>query len=157
MTIARTSAGRPLPMEAPVAKPYFDAAREGRLLMQHCPRDGAFFYPRSACPKCLGSDWEWRETSPTGSLHSFTVDRMGQDPGQKARVPFVIALVDMLAGPRLIGNMDVEPVQLRIGTPVRLVFDRLGDSPLIAFTLADASDAEVVGGHAAVPIARGQP
>ena len=72
--------GRPIPRRTPTTAPYFDAAREGRLCLQKCPRDGFFFYPRSACPECLGRDWEWQDVSGRGTVYSFTIDRMGLDP-----------------------------------------------------------------------------
>ena len=41
-----SEAGRPLPRRTPTSAPYLDGAREGRLRLQRCPRDGFFFYPR---------------------------------------------------------------------------------------------------------------
>jgi len=124
--------GRPLPLITEISRPFFDAAREQKLVMQRCPRDGFFFYPRARCPHCLQADWAWQEAQPTGAIHSFSVERMGQDPGQRGRVPFTIVLVDLDDGPRMIGNMEGEP-DVRVGQRVEVTFELLDGAPLTCF------------------------
>lgn len=126
--------GRPIPRRTPTAAPYFDAAREGKLRLQRCPRDGFFFYPRSRCPDCLGDDWQWEDTSGRGHVYSFTVDRVGLDPAQRERLPLVVAVVELDEGPRLTTNVvGCAPEDVRIGLPVRAVFEDLGDESLVLF------------------------
>ena len=115
--------GRPLPKVTSTTKPYFDAARRGHLCLQRCPRDGVFYYPRSRCPECWQDDWEWTELSGEGEVHTFTIDRLGHDPALAGDVPFVIALVTLAEGPRVVANIvgcDVDAV--RVGMPVTAVF-----------------------------------
>jgi uncharacterized OB-fold protein len=126
--------GRPLPLIAPIAQPHFEAARTQALLMQKCPREGFFFYPRSHCPVCLGSDWRWEEARREGNIYSFTVDRVGQDPSQKLLAPFAIAVVDLVEGPRLVGKMvgcsfDI----LQVGLPVTVEFQMIDAVPAMCF------------------------
>lgn len=126
--------GRPLPLVTPTSKPFFDAAREQQLLLQKCPRDGFFFYPRSHCPHCLQTDWSWLPAKASGRIHAFTIERLGQDPGQRARVPFVIAVVDLDDGPRMIGNViDCRHEHVHIGMPVRVCFEIVENMPLTCF------------------------
>ena len=107
------------------------------MVLQHCPRDGFFFYPRERCPKCLGADWSWCEASLLGTLYSFTVDRMGQDPAQRGRVPFYIALVDLDVGPRLVGGLALEGgAAPAVGQRVRVGFERVGGEAVICFEAA---------------------
>jgi hypothetical protein len=116
--------GRSLPDPTPVNAPFFEGAADGRLMLQVCPRDGAFHYPRAHCPKCWRGDWTWRQGSGKGTVYSFTIDRLGHDPQQKALVPFVIALVDLEEGPRCVAQIvDIEPEAVRTGMPVTAVFD----------------------------------
>jgi hypothetical protein len=116
--------GRSLPDPTPVNAAFFEAARDGRFMVQVCPRDGAFFYPRAFCPRCWKGDWSWKEASGRGAVYSFTIDRLGHDPQQKALVPFVIALVDLEEGPRCVAQIvDIEPEAVRTGMPVTAVFD----------------------------------
>ena len=115
--------GRPLPRPIQVTQPYFDALREGRLQLQRCPRDGVFFYPRSHCPDCWQTDWEWIPLSGRGEVHSFTVDRIGHDPALRQDAPFVIALVTLEEGARVVANVvDCEPEQVAVGMSVEATY-----------------------------------
>ena len=134
MGTAFTDDGRPIPLPNPTTQPYFDAAREGRLLLPRCPRDGFFFYPRSRCPECLGDDWEWEPASGRGTVYAFTVDRIGHDAALASRAPFVIAVVELEEGPRMtagIAGCDVDAV--RVGMPVEAVYEHLEDATLVNF------------------------
>ncbi len=129
-----STSGRPLPQPTPTTQPFFDAAREGRLLLQRCPRDGFFFYPRSHCPRCLGRDWKWENASGRGSVHAFTLDRVGHDPAQRGRLPLAIAIVELEEGPRMTANLvGCAPEVLRVGLPVEAVFERVDDIGLVQF------------------------
>jgi uncharacterized OB-fold protein len=132
--------GRSIPEPTPVTQPFFDAARDGRLLLQVCPRDGAFFYPRARCPLCWRDDWRWTEATGAGVVYSFTVDRIGHDPTQKELAPFVIALVTLDEGPRAVAQIVDSPIEaVRVGLPVTAVFDLMrpaegGDAvPMLRF------------------------
>ena len=116
--------GRPLPRPAPSTLPFFEAAAEGRLALQRCPRDGLFYHPRTHCPSCWGTDFTWETLSGRGQVYSFTIDRVGHDPALRKDVPFAIALVELDEGPRVVANVvgcDVEDVC--VGLPVEAVFE----------------------------------
>jgi len=127
--------GRPIPRRIPLAAPYFDAAREGRLVLQRCPRDGFFFYPRARCPVCLGDDWRWEAVSGRGTIYSYTVDRVGLDPAQQSQLPLVIAAVELEEGPRMTTRIvGCAPEAVSVGLPVEARFEDLGRETLIHFT-----------------------
>lgn len=127
--------GRPIPRRIPLAAPFFDAAREGRLVLQRCPRDGFFFYPRSRCPVCLGDDWQWEAVSGRGTIYSYTVDRVGLDPAQQSQLPLVIAAVELEEGPRMTTRIvGCAPEEVAVGLPVEVRFEDLGRETLIHFT-----------------------
>ena len=134
MTQPMAQNGRPLPRRTPISAPFFDAAKQGRLLIPRCPRDGFFFYPRNRCPGCLGDDWEWEPVSGRGILHAFTVDRVGHDPAQRSRLPLIVAAVDLEEGPRLTSNLvECAPEDLRVGMPLEAVFEELDGEGLVLF------------------------
>ena len=135
--------GRPVPLPNPTTQPYFDAAREGRLVLQRCPRDGFFFYPRSRCPGCLGDDWEWEEVSGRGHVHAFTIDRIGHDAALASRAPFVIAVVELEEGPRLTsGIIGCALEDVHVDMPVEATYEHLTEATLIHFQpLPDVSGA----------------
>ena len=124
MSLRTARDGRSLPEPTPVSQPFFDAGEEGRFLLQVCPRDGAFFYPRGRCPKCWRDDWQWKEASGRGTVYSFTIDRLGHDPQQKPFVPFAIAVVKLEEGPHAVGHIvDCDIDAVRTGMKVKAVFD----------------------------------
>jgi uncharacterized OB-fold protein len=126
--------GRPLPWPNPTTQPFFDAAAQGRLDLQRCPRDGFFFYPRSRCPECLGDDWEWQTVSGRGEVVAVTVDRLGHDPALRADVPYVVAIVALEEGPRMPARIvECEEDALRVGLEVEACFETIDDVTLVRF------------------------
>jgi uncharacterized OB-fold protein len=134
MGLKHASDGRPLPWPNPTTRPFFDAAREHRLVLQRCPRDGFFFYPRSRCPGCLGADWTWEEVAGRGRVHSFTVDRVGHVPALRERTPYAIAIVELDAGPRLTARLvDCDPDVVKVGMPVVTAYEDVEGTTLVHF------------------------
>jgi uncharacterized OB-fold protein len=123
----------PIPVPTPESRPYWEAARRHQLCLQRCrPCERYFFYPRAACPYCLSADLEWRQVSGRGTLNTFTVVYRGQKDFPLGS-PYVIAIVELAEGPRLMTNLigvEPDPVRLRIGMPVEVVFEDV--SPEIA-------------------------
>jgi hypothetical protein len=117
----------PLPvpevLEDEEAAPYWEGAREGRLVLPRCDRcSTVIWYPRRFCPACGSLSVSWFEASGAGNIYSFTVIR--QAPGDYAgAIPFLVAYVELAEGPRVLANLvgyDSEPA---IGEPVTAVFD----------------------------------
>jgi uncharacterized OB-fold protein len=107
----------PAPNVLPEALPFWQAANEGRLLLKKCSACGeVHHYPRDLCPFCLSEDTAWTEASGQGTLYSFST--MGQ--GEAA---YTLAYVTLAEGVTLMTNIvDCDPAALRIGQPVRVVF-----------------------------------
>lgn len=134
MGVRHAPDGRPLPWVNPTTRPFFAAARERRLVLQRCPRDGFFFYPRSRCPSCLGGDWSWQEVPPRGRVHSFTVDRVGHVPALRKHAPYAVAIVELEAGPRMTARLvDCDPDAVKVGMPVVAAFEDVEDATLVHF------------------------
>lgn len=132
--------GRPIPRRTPTSAPYFEAAREGRLSLQKCPRDGFFFYPRSRCPHCLQDDWSWEDVSGKGVLYAFTIDRIGLDPAQRAQLPLTVGIVELAEGPRLTTRIvGCTPEEAEVGMSVEVIFEDVGQETLIHFQPADSA------------------
>jgi uncharacterized OB-fold protein len=59
-------------------------------------------------------------------LHSFTIVHRAPAPELQGAVPYVVALVDLEEGVRLMATLqdvDPDPEALRIGMPLELVYD----------------------------------
>lgn len=103
---------RHLPLPDAETSAYWDAAREHRLLFSRCRGCGhAFHYPRTRCPSCFSSNVSWEESSGRGVVHSYTVVRQNHAHPFRDRLPYVVALVDLDEGPRLMSNVDVANVE----------------------------------------------
>ena len=124
MTVSRA----PLPQPTPESKPFFDALKERRLLIQRCEECGlAYYYPRPFCPACLSARVEWEQASGRGKLYSFVINQRAA-PGFVA--PYIIAVVELDEGPRMMTNLvDIEPDPelVRCEMPVEIVFDDVDD------------------------------
>ena len=105
----------PNPTLYPDAQPYWDGAREGRLMIKRCLDCGqAHHYPRPHCPFCGSARTEWLSACGDATVYSFSIVRA-------APRPTAVAVVELPEGPRLttaIVNADVHA--LAIGEAVQM-------------------------------------
>ncbi|HMF47760.1 MAG TPA: Zn-ribbon domain-containing OB-fold protein [Candidatus Saccharimonadales bacterium] len=128
--MAEVDVRKPLPAITNEAKPFWDAAAQNKLLMQHCKDCGAWVWtPRPLCNECGSEHIEWTAMSGKGEIYSFTVIR--QVVGRAASksfepdIPYVVAWVDLDEGPRMISNVVGCPVdQVTLGMKVSVVFEQ---------------------------------
>lgn len=116
---------KPQPVIDPGTKPFWDAAREHRLLLPRCRSCSEHhFYPRELCPHCYSDDLEWVDASGKGEVYSYTVARKPAGPAFAADVPYVIAMIRLDEGPRMLTNIVTSDVEgVRIGARVKVSFD----------------------------------
>jgi uncharacterized OB-fold protein len=117
------------PPVSDTAKPFWDATRERRLLLQYCRADGKpIHYPREACPRCLGTDLEWRPASGRGTVYAFTVNHVPGSVKPELPLPYVVALIDLDDGIRMMSNVvGCEPKDVKVGMPVEVTWEPLSD------------------------------
>jgi uncharacterized protein len=120
-----TGYNKPLPSPSADSLPFWEGCRNGKLLAQRCSGCGRLRFPPSAvCPNCLSLDCGWEEMSGRGKVFSFTVYRRLYHPGFAAEMPYVVALVALDEGPRLLSNViNIDPETVRCDMPVQVVFD----------------------------------
>ena len=114
-----------LPVPDPETQPFWDATRQGKLLIMHCNQcDEPYFYPRPFCPRCWTDDVEWREASGRATLYTWSVVHNNDLPPWPDRVPYVAAVVDLEEGPRMMTIItDCDPEDLKIGMDVTVAFE----------------------------------
>ena len=119
----------PVPVPTPESRPFWDAAKRHVLELPRCRACGALhYYPRAACPRCLSGDLAWERMSGRGTLHTFTIVHRGQK-GFPVPTPYVLAIVALAEGPRMMTTLvDVDPLAVRIGMPVEVVFRDVSDT-----------------------------
>ncbi len=115
----------PLPRPYQDTAEYWSAARDHRFVIQRCKDCGEHqFYPRGVCSHCLSSDLEWNEASGQGTVYSYSVNHRAPHPGFADNLPFVLAIVELDEGPRMMTNIvDCEPEAVTIGMDVTVTFD----------------------------------
>jgi len=120
---------RPAPLPDEVSLPYWEAARDHRLVVQVCREcRAAQFPPDLVCHACLGADLDFEESAGRGQLYTFAVYTRAFDAAFE--VPYVLALVDLVDRPgvRLMTNIVDTPVDaLAVDMPVEVTFEDRGD------------------------------
>ncbi len=120
---------RPVPVVQPWARPFWDAAREHRLLLQHCADcDQPIHYPRIACPHCGSPRLDWRPASGRASVYSYTVVVSNAPSAFLDDMPYVVAVVELEEGVRMLSNIvGCDADRLRCDMAVEVVFEKLND------------------------------
>lgn len=123
---------KPVPMPTPDTAAFWEGCRQGELRYQTCRGCGHVqFYPRARCTACHGSDLDWAVSAGRGTIHSFTVVHRAPSEAFKPDVPYVLALVDLAEGFRMMLNVTgADPDTLEIGTSVEITFEPRGDQML---------------------------
>jgi uncharacterized protein len=118
-----------LPAADDDTRPYWDAARAGRLLVKRCADCGAaHFYPRPFCPRCWSSAVSWEEASGRAVLYTWSVVHHNDLPPFSDRLPYVAAVVDLAEGPRMMTNVvDCDEEQLRVGMPLQVAYREIAE------------------------------
>lgn len=97
------------------------------LRVQRCEACGRLRHPPGpACPTCAATRLDHVLARGTGTVYSYVVHHHPPVPGH--RCPFVIVLVDLPEGVRMLGELiGADPGDVRIGAPVRVDFVRIDD------------------------------
>lgn len=124
-----TSTTKPLPEITDELRPFFDAAREHRLVVQRCTDCGTTrFPPRPLCNHCLGRRAEWIPSTGRGHVYSYNVMHQVYHPAFRDEVPYAVLLVELEEGCRIVSNLvGCPPDRVWIGMPVEVVFERQND------------------------------
>lgn len=116
---------RPLPKPTPDTQPFWTAAKRHQLSLPKCTVCGRLHYfPRPFCPYCFSWDLEWVRCSGRGRLYSYVINHRPA-PGFEGDAPYVIAVVELDEGPRMMSNLiDIEPTPeaVKVDMPVEIIF-----------------------------------
>jgi uncharacterized OB-fold protein len=120
-----TKIRKPVPYPGPESLPFWEGAKAQRLLLPLCNVCNRFWFPPTQrCAHCLSADFVWRESSGKGRVYSFVVYHRVYHRGFEDEVPYVVAIVELDEGPRLITNIvGVAPDEVRCDMRVKVMFD----------------------------------
>ena len=129
-TLMSQAATKPVPVPDEISAPFFNGAREGKLILQHCSGCDRWSFPvRERCPHCFAARLEWRQASGRGTLYTFTVMHQVMNPGFASAVPYNVAQVDLEEGVRMVSNVvGIRNDALRVGMKLEAVFEDVGES-----------------------------
>jgi uncharacterized protein len=126
---------KPAPEVSRVGGPFWEAARDGKLLVQHCEECSEnIFYPRIRCPKCHSNQLGWIEASGKGTVYSYTVVVNNAPTGFLSDMPYVVAIVRLEEGVQMLTNIvDCDPEEIQCDMPVEVVFKQTEEHTLPVF------------------------
>ena len=116
------------------SRPYWEGLRQGELRIQRCNScSKAVFYPRSICPHCHSDQLAWIVASGKGAIYSYTVVHQAFGPFA-ADVPFVIAIVELQEGARMMSRIvDAPRERVAVGAAVRVTFENVAEDLTLAY------------------------
>ncbi len=121
------------------AAPFWAGTARGELLVQACAACGhRRMPPRPMCFACRALRHTWTPVSGRGRIWSFVVAHPPLLPAYGELAPYNVVTVSLEedARLRLVGNLvaradgainEVDPATIRIGDPVRVVFQPVDD------------------------------
>jgi uncharacterized protein len=115
--------------------PYWQAARENRLVVQECQSCRQLWHPPlPRCPHCHAAGPGWRQVRGDGTIYTYTVVRYPTHYAFAGQVPYVLAIVELAEGPRLVTAITgAAPEEVRAGQPVRVVFREVADGVTLPY------------------------
>ena len=114
--------------------PYWQAARENRLVVQECQSCRQLWHPPlPRCPHCHAAGPGWRQVRGDGTIYTYTVVRHPTHYAFADQVPYVLAIVELAEGPRLVTAITGAPDKVRAGQRVRVVFREVADGVTLPY------------------------
>lgn len=131
-----TAAKPPAPVPNADSRAFWEGAAREELLLRHCTAcDKLHYPPRHLCPYCWSDQLNWKPSAGKGTVYSFTVMHRAPTPDFVGSVPYVVALVDLEEGSRMMANV-VGDNALATGVGDRVIVcyeDRPGGSKVPQF------------------------
>lgn len=135
-TVSDRTRKKPVPLPTPETAHFWAEAAHERLVVQRCLSCHiAYFYPRDFCPGCSSEDVEWIECSGRASLHTYVIEHR-PGPGFEGQGPYVVAVVELEEGPRMMTNIvgvEPDPDLLPLDLALVVRFESRGDAKVPVF------------------------
>lgn len=118
----------PPPESASPGEYYRVCLALGHLVFQECGCGNRWLPPRTHCPRCLGTEWSWKDASGRGKLASWVVYHVAYDDSVSGKLPYNVAIVELEEGPRLITNIVDHPHGAGLTVGAELAYVAVHDS-----------------------------
>ena len=116
---------RPLPLfPEPDTEPFWAATAEHRLTYQVCLACGqVVFHPRRHCTGCIRRRAGMAGLGRAGTVYTYTVVRQNGQPFFRARIPYVVGLIDLDEGFRMLAEIAADPEAVHVDQRVTVTWE----------------------------------
>jgi uncharacterized protein len=133
---------RPIPVPDDLTKPFWEAAKQEVLALQHCQTCGAYNHPPyPICLNCMSIDLKIEPVRGKGTIYAYTIMYHTGDQRFAPAVPYasIVVELDEAKGCLLAGNLlGASYTEAKVGRRVEVVFEKLNDDlNLPQFRLAE--------------------
>ncbi len=126
---------KPVPVADELSQPFWDAARERRLVAQRCAECGYYNHPpRPTCDRCSSQSLQFALLSGRGTIYTYTVMHQPNVAGFEDEIPYINIVVELDEQPMLfmVSNLPhAELDKIRIGGRVEVWFEERGSDLVI--------------------------
>jgi uncharacterized OB-fold protein len=135
---------KPTPKRTELTAPFWDAAREHRLVIQRCTACGYYNHPPvPLCDDCSSPDLAFTEVSGKGTVYTYSLMHQKNIQGFEEDIPYMTALVELDEQPNLLLMTNLpgaKPDEIKIGQPVEVEFQQFTDDIVLPqFRLANGA------------------
>jgi uncharacterized OB-fold protein len=129
------TSNKPVPVPDELSRPFWDAAKDRRLMIQRCDSCGYYNHPpRRFCDACLGQDLRFENVSGGGVIYTFTVMHQHDVAGFEEDAPFINIVVELAEQPQLlmVSNLPIaDRPKVSIGAAVQVDFEDRGEGVIV--------------------------
>jgi uncharacterized OB-fold protein len=122
---------KPLPAIDDLSRPFWEAAKQQRLVVQRCSDCGYFNHPpKPVCDACQSQQLQFEPVSGRGTIYSFSVMYQPNIAGFENQIPYLNLLVELDEQPLLLMVSNLpgsETEKVRIGRQVEVYFEDIND------------------------------
>ena len=107
------------------SKPYWDACKEHRLIIQQCQDCGKLqhLYRKDFCCHCWSQNVVDVDASGNGKVWTYTITYLNYTPGFAEDTPYVTALIELEEGLEMLsGIINIEPEKIEVNMPVKVTW-----------------------------------
>jgi len=136
------AAQKAIPVPTDRDRPYWEGAKEHKLVLQRCTNCSLFSsQPRAVCPRCQSTEFDWTQVSGRGVIYAYGIIHQTPAPGFADDVPAVVVHVQIEEEPTcvIVANLLVDESEhdkLDINLPVEVTFEDRGEVTVHQFKLA---------------------
>lgn len=107
------------------SRPFWNALKDRTLMIGKCGACArVHYYPRPFCPHCWSEDVSLVPACGRGTLYTYSVVHVNDQPPFNGWLPYVAAMVDLEEGVRVTTNIvGCDPADLRVGMTVTVDFE----------------------------------